>query len=145
MQPTQLFESYKFGDIVTLWGKELLQHDFLIAKALAAGVVRDGLRLQSRDAKWVKAGDELRGEPYVGFSADSYQRPVIIKARVLEHLQNVVRTSADVSRDLLWQEFVTKTDFKDWLFSTHQPLPSFRFSEHDRDASFTTTSNRRVL
>ena len=63
MQPTQLVESYKFWDIVTLWGKELLQHESLVAKPLAACVVCDGLRLQSRDAKCVKAGDELRGEP----------------------------------------------------------------------------------
>ena len=134
MQPTQLVESYKFWDIVTLWGKELLQHDSLVAKALAAGVVRDGLRLQSRDPKWVKAGDELRGEPYLGYSADQKQRPVIIKARVLEHLQNVTRTGADVSRDLLWQEFVTKADFKDWLVRTQQPLPSFWFGDEERGA-----------
>jgi hypothetical protein len=44
----------------------LLQHNSLLAKALAAGVVRDGLCLQSRDSKWINAGDELRGEPYVG-------------------------------------------------------------------------------
>jgi hypothetical protein len=42
----------------------------MIARALAAGVIRDGLILHSTDPKWLKADDgklELRGTPYVGY------------------------------------------------------------------------------
>ena len=40
-------ESYKFWDIVTLWAKEQLESEELVTRALAKGVIRDGLKLQS--------------------------------------------------------------------------------------------------
>src|ERR1700730_623198 len=63
-------ESYKFWDVVTLWAKEQLEAEEVIARALAKAVIRDGLRLQSTDIRWAKgAALELRGEPFVGFYA----------------------------------------------------------------------------
>jgi hypothetical protein len=47
-------ESYKFWDIVTLWAKEQLEAEEVIARALAKAVIRDGLRLQSTDIRWAK-------------------------------------------------------------------------------------------
>ena len=44
-------ESYRFWDIVTQWARETLQHEIVVARALAKGVVRDGLRAQSVDPK----------------------------------------------------------------------------------------------
>ncbi len=40
-------ESYKFWDVVSLWGRETLEHDVLVAKKLANGVIKQGLWMQS--------------------------------------------------------------------------------------------------
>lgn len=60
-------ESYKFWDVVALWAKEQLESEEVVARALAKAVIRDGLRLQSTDIRWVKAramefeGTTIRG------------------------------------------------------------------------------------
>ena len=50
-------ESLKFWDVVTLWAKERLEHENLVARALATAIVREGLRLHSADPKWLKGDD----------------------------------------------------------------------------------------
>jgi hypothetical protein len=60
-------ESYKFWDIVTLWAKEQLESEEVVARALAKAIVRDGLRLQSTDIRWVKSkAMELKGAAVCG-------------------------------------------------------------------------------
>ena len=135
MQPTQMVESYRFWDVVSLWGRELLIHDSLVAAALAVGVVRDGLRFQSRDAKYVKSSADLRGEPYVGFSALQSGQPVVLKAEVVDHLFAVVERGMEASRDVLVDEFVTRADFRDWVRRTGQALPGFWHTDIERDQS----------
>ena len=67
MTPSQMVESYKFWDVVTLWARERLEHEIVVARALARGVVVDGLRFQSVDPRWVKQDQSLSGYPYVGY------------------------------------------------------------------------------
>jgi hypothetical protein len=74
-------ESYRFWDIVTQWASESMQHEQIVARALAKGVVRDGLRLQSIDPKWVNKGTfELLGPPYVGYVAQDGNIPIFIRS-----------------------------------------------------------------
>jgi len=47
-------ESLKFRDIVTRWAKEELASQEGTARALAKAVIRDGLRLNSTDLRWIK-------------------------------------------------------------------------------------------
>jgi hypothetical protein len=122
-------ESHKFWDIVTLWAKEQLESEEVVARALAKGVVRDGLRLQSTDARWTKGKAlELRGQPFVGFCAVPGAEVAVLRAEVLEHLLGVVRQARRPSRTVLKDEFITKDDFRRWLRSTKQDLPAFWFS-----------------
>ncbi|MGH8720847.1 MAG: hypothetical protein ACREU4_02605 [Burkholderiales bacterium] len=66
MHPGQLVASYKFWDIAPLWAGERLDNELVVARALARGIIVDGLRFQSVDAKWVKPNRSLTGYPYVG-------------------------------------------------------------------------------
>jgi hypothetical protein len=122
-------ESYKFWDVVTLWAKEQLESEEVVARALAKAVIRDGLRLQSTDIRWVKArAMELKGQPFVGFCAMPGADLAVLKAEALEHLLAVVREATRPSRTVLRDEFITKEDFRLWLQSTEQELPSFWFA-----------------
>jgi hypothetical protein len=122
-------ESYKFWDIVTLWAKEQLESEELVARALAKGVVRDGLKLQSIDSQWTKAkAMELKAQPYVGFCAVPGAEMAVLRAEALEHLLGVVRQARRPSRTALKEEFITKDDFRRWLQRTRQQLPAFWFS-----------------
>jgi hypothetical protein len=122
-------ESYKFWDIVTLWAKEQLEAEEIVARAIAKGVIRDGLRLQSTDIRWVKAkAMELKGQPFVGFCAAPGAELAVLRAEVLEHLLAVVREATRPSRTVLRDEFITKDDFRLWLRSTKQDPPSFWFA-----------------
>ncbi|MBI5279570.1 MAG: hypothetical protein HY854_24270 [Burkholderiales bacterium] len=95
---SQFVESYRFWDVVTLWAQKQLQHEHIVARVLARGVMRGGLRMQSVDPRWTDPGTfELRG-PLV---------PV---------------------PHLLFEEFVTKQDFEAWLKQLQMPLPSFWFA-----------------
>ena len=132
MDPTQLVESYRFWDVVSLWAREALQHEVVIAKALARGVIRDGLRMQSADPKWFRSESELRGYPYVGYCATPRGKPVILKADALEHLLAIVRESAEPSSSLLHELFVTKQAFRTWMYDTGQSLPSFWFTPEEQ-------------
>ena len=122
-------ESHKFWDIVTLWAKEQLESEEVVARALAKGVVRDGLRLQSTDTQWTKGkAMELKGQPFVGFCATPGAEMAVLRAEALEHLLGVVRQARRPSRSALKEEFITKDDFRRWLRNTKQELPAFWFT-----------------
>ena len=122
-------ESHRFWDLVTLWAKEQLESEEVVARALAKGVIRDGLRLQSADARWTKGKSmELKGQPFVGFCASPGAELIVLRAEALEHLLGVVRQARRPSRSVLKGEFVTKDDFRQWLRSTKQELPAFWFA-----------------
>jgi len=127
-------ESYKFWDIVTLWAKEELESEEVIARALAKGVIRDGLRLCSTDLRWVKSRGtalELNGKPYVGFCAKPGSELCVLRAEALEHLLGVTGKARRPSRRILCEEFIARDDFRRWLKSTKQSLPSFWFSRSE--------------
>ncbi|HTJ97583.1 MAG TPA: hypothetical protein VL381_08945 [Rhodocyclaceae bacterium] len=129
MKPSQLVESYKFWDIVTLWARERLEHEIIVARSLARGVIMDGLRLQSADPRWLNQNLALTGYPYVGYVAAEGRPPVILRAEVLEHLLAIVRSAEEPSPVHLAETFVSRTDFLHWLMATGQALPSFWFSK----------------
>ena len=128
-------ESYKFWDIVTLWAKEDLESEEIVARALAKGVVRDGLRLNSTDLRWIKGKASalaLNGQPYVGFCARPGGELCVLLAEALEHILGVVREARRPSRKALREEFILREDFRRWLRGTRQALPAFWFSRGDR-------------
>lgn len=127
-------ESFKFWDVVTLWAKVELESEEVVARALAKGVVRDGLRLNSTDLRWVKGNASdfaLDGQPYVGFCAKPGGELCVLRAEALEHLLAVVRQARRPSRKVLREEFILRDDFRRWLRSTKQPLPAFWFARSD--------------
>ena len=131
MSTSQMVETYKFWDVVALWAKETLQHEEVVARALARGIIRDGLRFQGIDPKWLKPGAdnaEFHGYPYVGYCAKSGMPLVIVRASALEHLLSIVERAAEPSLGLLNELFVSRKDFQDWLVATEQKLPAFWFS-----------------
>jgi hypothetical protein len=128
MTPGQMVESYKFGEIVALWARERVEHELVVARALARGVIVDGLRLQSVDPRWLKQDRSLNGYPYVGYVAVPDGTPILLRAEVLEHLLSVVRSGAEPDVALLNVEFITRSDFLQWLLATSQALPRFWFS-----------------
>ncbi len=132
---SQQVESFKFWDIVAMWARERLEHEEVVARAVATGIVRDGLRCQSLDPKWVNgqlSKLELRGYPCVGYRPNPNREIMILRAQVLEHLLAVVHRAETPLRHVLTDEFVTKTDFASWLSDTGQPFPEFWFSKPAR-------------
>ena len=127
MDVTIEVESYKFWDIVKLWGRERLEHDVILSRRLAIGIIKEGLRFQSTDPKWLIPTEELLSYPYVGYSAIHGEEPIIIKADVLEHLLAVSRNKEEASKQILREETITKYDFKSWLVRTGQSFPDFWF------------------
>lgn len=127
-----LVESLKFRDLVTLWARERLMHEVLVAREIARGIICDGLRFQSIDPKWLKSGVAFRGYPYVGYAARAGAKPIIIRAEALEHLLAVMREAADPSSAILSEERVTKADFRDWLVHTGRSFPAFWFDSSER-------------
>ena len=132
MNPGHLVETYKFWDVAALWATERVENELVIARAMAKGIIVDGLRFQSVDARWFKANRSLTGYPYVGFTADPDKSPVLLRAEALEHLLSVVRQGTVPSRDVLTEEFVHREDFRSWLAATKQPLPSFWYTDEER-------------
>lgn len=125
-------EHFKFADIVLHWARERLVHELLVARELARGVIRDGLRLQSVDPRWVDAGETFRGHPLVGYCARTGFPPIMIRAEVLEHLLAVAREAAEYRREIFDQEFITRADFQKWLVLTGRPMPAFWYGPDDR-------------
>lgn len=105
-------ESYKFWDVVSLWGRETLEHDVIVARKLAKGVIKTGLRFQSANPKWLKSNEELLSYPYIGYTSIPKEGPIIIKAEVLAHLINVAEEKVDPSEQILKDEVVLKNDLK---------------------------------
>ena len=121
-------ESYRFWDVVTQWARETLQHEHIVARVLAKGVVRDGLRVQSVDSTWVNKGTfELRGLPFVGYVAKDGNLPIFIRSSALNHLREIVENAATPDAQVLFEEFVTKQDFLAWLTQAGMSAPSFWF------------------
>lgn len=124
----QHVESYRFWDVVTQWARETLQHEHIVARVLARGVVRDGLRVQSVDSKWANKGTfELRGLPFVGYVAKDGNLPIFIRSSALNHLREIVENAATPDAQVLFEEFVTKQDFLTWLTQAGVKAPSFWF------------------
>jgi hypothetical protein len=135
-------ESYRFWDVVQLWAQEQLEHEHVIARAMAKGVLRDGLRVQSVDPRWMNPGTfELRGVPLVGYVARDGVLPVFLRASALAHLRQIVERGAQPDAACLVEEFVTKQDFGAWIAREHLPVPSFWFAVAKRDGvNLTDTS-----
>ena len=125
-------ESLKFGDIARIWGRERLQHEVVIGRELARGIVNEGLRFQSINPKWVKSSESFRGSPLVGFSAHQDLPPVLLRADALEHLLRVARHAVDPDISVLSDEYVLKDDFRKWLVHTGRALPEFWFDSGER-------------
>ena len=132
MNTGHLVDSYTFGDIVRLWARERLVHEVLVAREVANGVVEEGLQLQSINPKHLKSSASLRGEPYVGFSGLDRTNPVLLKAEAFRHLGEITSGRVDASFDILRYEFITKSDFRDWLVHTARPMPAFWFGDEER-------------
>lgn len=127
-----MVESYKFWDVVPLWAAERLENELVIARALARGIIVDGLRFQSVDSRWIKANRTLTGYPYVGYAANPDKPPVLLRAEALEHLLSVTRQATVPSREILDVEFVQRDDFRAWLTATMQALPHFWYTDAER-------------
>lgn len=127
---TPFVETYRFWDVVAFWARERLEHEEVVARVLAGGVVLDGLRLQSVASKWVKATDarmEFKGSPYVGFRATPDAPMCVLRADALAHLLAVVRKAESPSRELLAEEFITREDVRAWAIDKNLVLPHFWF------------------
>jgi hypothetical protein len=122
-------ESYKFWDVVNLWGRETLEHDVMVARRLANGVIKQGLRLQSKNPKWMDSNDELLSYPYIGYTVIESEGPIILKAVTLAHLINIAEEKEDPSKIILSDEAVLKSDFTNWLVRTGQSFPKFWYGE----------------
>lgn len=121
-------ESYRFWEVVVQWARERLQHEHVVARVLAKGVVREGLRVQSVDPRWVTAGTfELHGAPLVGYVAREGDLPLFIRASALAHLRQVVERAAVPEPEALRDEFIAKQDFQAWLLHSKIAEPSFWF------------------
>lgn len=128
MSTSQLVESYRFWDVVSLWSRELLEHEDIVARSLARGIIRDGLRFLSVDPKWINTGKaevEFRGYPYVGYCAKPNDQMIVLRVESLEHLLSIVERAEIPTRALLHDLFVSRDDFLNWLQSTKQSPPAF--------------------
>ena len=125
-------ESFKFADVARIWGRERLEHEVVIGRELAQGVIQEGLRFQSISPKWVKSSESFLGSPLVGFSAHQELPPVLLRADALEHLLKVARKAIDPDMSILSDEFVLKDDFRKWLVHTGRALPEFWFGPKER-------------
>jgi hypothetical protein len=121
-------ESYRFWEVVTQWARERLEHELVVARALARGVIREGLRAQSVDPRWLRPGTfELRGAPLVGFVARPGGLPVFLRRTALEHLREVVERAVLPDPQRLEEEFIAKQDFQAWAEGAGHQLPGFWF------------------
>lgn len=127
---TQFVESYRFWDITTLWARERVEHENVVASALARGVICDGLKLQSVDDRWIEGNNravEFKGFPYVGYRADPKAAMCVLRASALDHLLGIVNRADVPSREKLSEEFIHHKDFRAWLARLNLRLPTFWF------------------
>jgi len=131
MEVSHHVESYRFSEVVVLWARERLEHEIIIARRLATGFVRGGLRIHSKDPRWLSgaAGKvELLGYPFVGYSPILGEPPVIIRANALEHLLAIVNSGKEPNLSLLHEEFIIKAEFLAWLKKNELTPPRFWYS-----------------
>ena len=127
---TQFVESYRFWDVTTLWARERVEHENVVASALARGVICDGLRLQSVDDRWIEGNDravEFKGFPYVGYRADPKAPMCVLRAPALDHLLGIVNRADVPSSEKLSEESILQKDFRAWLVRLNLRLPTFWF------------------
>ena len=137
---SQHVESFRFWDVVNQWAQEQVVHEHVVARAMAKGVLRDGLRMQSVDPRWTHPGTfELRGAPLVGYVAREGVLPVFIRVSALSHMRQIVERGAQPDPKLLFEEFVTKQDFGAWLARERLPVPHFWFAVAQREATSATS------
>lgn len=121
-------ESFRFWDVVAQWARERLEHENIVAQAIAKGVLREGLRVQSVDPRWLNLGTfELKGAPLVGYVAREGDLPIFLRASALTHLQAIVERAAVPQPELLADEFIAKQDFHAWVIRSHIRPPTFWF------------------
>jgi hypothetical protein len=121
-------ESYRFSEVVVLWARERLEHEIIIARRLATGFVKGGLRIQSRDPRWLSGSPgkvELLGYPLVGYSPVLGEAPVIIRDNALEHLLAVVNSGREPDLSLLHEEFILRAELLPWLKKNELTPPRF--------------------
>jgi hypothetical protein len=119
-------ESYPFWEVAVRWAAERNEDVTIAARAMAKGVLREGLRVQSVDARWSKPGTfDLRGVPLVGYVALEGVLPIFIRASALSHLRGVVERAQAPDPKALSEEFLTKQDFHAWLVQWDMPKPAF--------------------
>jgi hypothetical protein len=127
---TPFVESYRLWDVVVLWARDRLEHEEIVARALARGVICDGLKAQSIDPRWLSTGTrgvEFRGYPYVGYRAKPESEMCVLRADALEHLLAIVRKAEEPDPDKLREEFIVREDFRSWACSHELKLPTFWF------------------
>ncbi|MFT5393907.1 MAG: hypothetical protein ACI8PT_004111 [Gammaproteobacteria bacterium] len=125
---SKLIETFKFWDIIAQWSRERLEHESIVARALAHAVVRDGLPLWSVDPRWIQnkgVNMEFRGQPFVGFRAQANAQLIVIRASSLQHLQSIVDAGVEPAREPLSDEFIYREDFRLWLTAKGLALPGF--------------------
>lgn len=131
---SQLIETYRFPDVVTLWARERLENEAIVASALARAVICDGLRLQSIEARWANNPNkaiEFLGYPYVGYTALPSGAMSILRASALDHLFAIVERGKSPVVEKLRDEFIDRNDFRDWLLKTGLPLPRFWYAPEE--------------
>jgi len=123
---SHLVESYRIADIVTQWARERLEHETIVANALARGVICDGLRIQSIDGRWANSKPiAFRGYPFVGYAARPDSPMSILRASALNHLIGIVERGEEPDLQKLHEEFIYRDDFRAWLLKRDLPLPGF--------------------
>jgi hypothetical protein len=126
-------ESYRFGDVVRLWARERLEHEIIVARALARAVVCDGMRVQSVDARWLENDPgqdrpvEFRGYPYVGYTARPGGALSVLRISALDHLLAIVERGEEPDLTGLFEEFILREDLRGWLLAQQLALPKFWF------------------
>lgn len=126
-----LIETYRFADVVSLWARERLEHEVIVSRLLARAVICDGLRLQSVDGRWANEpgkATQFRGYPYVGYTARPGSAMSILRASVLDHLFAIVERDEEPDLKRLHEEFIDRSDFREWLIQKDLPLPRFWFA-----------------
>lgn len=128
MTLSQYVESYRFWEVVTQWARERLEHEHIVARVLAKGVLREGLRVNSVDPRWASVGTfELRGAPMLGYVARQGDLRIFIRTVALAHLTSIVEKAGPPEPDFLRDEFISKQDLYAWLIRSHILPPSFWF------------------